>query len=130
MIDEKLAQHFSNNLWISKDKIVEVLGSYEETKHLIKLVNEEPKQRDYTGVRFYRENGEEDFIIGKDSRGWFTNEFKEEKYFRYTDIDVLKHFSNGTWIKLPQEKETPNIHVEKPNTLEERIKRIEEHLKL
>lgn len=31
MINEKLAQHISNELWLQKSKVVEVLASYEET---------------------------------------------------------------------------------------------------
>ena len=44
MINDKLAQHISNELWVQKSKVVEVLGKFKETptpvKHPIELVNE------------------------------------------------------------------------------------------
>jgi hypothetical protein len=208
MINEKLAQHLSNHLWISKDRIVEVFESYEEeiqptkknldietkpltAKDLViggkyvpisksvgisfnesKLIRswkeskqpyiyyqgmdamenycfsisnnnsviggsqiflpsdvipyiEEPKERDWTGVRFKMKSGNK-YLIERSASNYAVNAMLI--YFTQKEVDNL--FADGTWIELPPEQETPIIHVQKPNILEERIKRIEQHLKL
>lgn len=77
MTNEKLAQHLSNKLWISKDIIVEVLGEYVETKHPIELVNE------------------------KYPNGWCTDKCKEvsedlNSFFdaNYSDLDMFYGVKN------------------------------------
>jgi hypothetical protein len=111
MKNEKLAQHISNELWVQKSKVVEVLGKFEETP-----------QRDYTGVRF--KEGNFDRILSKANTydGYPYSTFGD--IFHYTQKEVEQRFLDGTWLEIPQ-KETPTIHTLKNSDIEERVRALE-----
>jgi len=121
----------------------------------LKLTGREPLQRNWKGVRFRMV---ESFITKycvitkKDSSNYYIEGKSGGSDFRQQrNIDeVNKNFENGTWIELKEEptnaKEliadptyyTPNylvdaisnIHVERPNTLEDRVKELEKEVEM
>lgn len=104
MKNNKLAQHISNELWMQKSKIVEVLASYEETP-----------QRDYTGVRFKYSYSDVVRVIEKGtSYEKYPYSLSGVNRVNYTQEEVENLFANGTWIENPQE-EQPTIHATKPS---------------
>jgi hypothetical protein len=111
MINEKLAQHISNEFWLQKSKVVEVLGKFEETP-----------QRDYTGVKFHCVKGMPPEVFHKLIRD--NSQYVSGNGNYYTQEQVESFFQNGTWIELPQE-EQPTIHTSKPSDIEERVKSLE-----
>lgn len=109
MKNEKLAQHLSNKLWISKDRIVEVLGEYVEEIQPTKR-NLDIEQRDWTGVRFK---------IRDDHKMIYEIYFYTENYCSIIDIgkkyksslttkEVIENFSIGYFIELPPITTTHN----------------------
>ena len=79
---------------------------------------EQPQQRDYTGVRFKDNHGEE-WILGRNSKGYY----RWAGGFHYSQEEVEYLISKCEWIEIPNKPSS--IHVEKPNTLEDRVKALE-----
>ena len=117
MINEKLAQHISNELWVQKSKVVEVLGKFEGEKV-------EPPKRDYTGVLFKHSDSGEVSILEKAtySEKYPYSISKGSVHYMQGEVEWL--FSEGLWLEIPQE-ETPTIHASKPSDIEERVKALE-----
>ena len=113
----------------------------------LQLTGREPLQRDWTGVIFKELHTDKLRQIGsKLDNGKYIITSRPSEY----QFDIDRFFHSGIWIELKDEpingKEliadptyyTPNylvdsfstIHVQRPNTLEDRITKIEEQLKL
>ena len=123
MNNEKLAQHIANKLWrFSKNDILEAINSFKGDE-----IKEQPQQRDYTGVRFEHKDGIpfDGGIIAKLENGIYTINYPDSSTgsCKVEDFNVNRLFEKGIWIELPPE--TSSIHVEKPNTLEDRVKALE-----
>jgi len=134
---KELVQHISTRFWDKSNKEVaqclsDFKGEWFESESAVfptkkNLDIEQTKQRDWTGVRFRYKYSLDVFTLSKNFEGNYTWGTKKD----YVSSDyVIGNFTGGIWIELPPEQETPIIHVQKPNILEERIKRIEQHLKL
>jgi hypothetical protein len=125
MNKEHLAQYLSNKLWISKDKLMEVMCGY---------VEETPQEHIYI-------KGEQ-VEFSDDGATWFSGKFIRNQYDDNKRYPYLIEKPDGyNWsskhirpLQIQPTKKNlniePIIHAEKPNNLEGRIKRIEQHLKL
>ena len=87
------------------------------------------QQRDYTGVIFRHKDGLSfGKITSKDTFCYYADFIGKDADNRGNWIikDVEKWFKDGTWIEVKEE--TSSIHVEKPNTLEDRVKALEDRI--
>jgi len=66
--------------------------------------NEQPQQRDYTGVKFRHKSSEEINILNK-----YGNDYRVEGWYYYsneaiTSCQISVLFQDGTWIEIPNEE--------------------------
>jgi hypothetical protein len=128
---KELVQHISTRFWDKSNKevaqcLADFKGKWFESEDevlptKINLDIEEPKQRDWTGVRYrHKSTGE----IRKIDKGSYSEDYPYSilnNSVHYKQIEVDRLFSEGAWIELPSETEQHTIHAEKPNDLESRI---------
>jgi hypothetical protein len=148
MTNDKLAQHISNELWVQKSKVVEVLGKFEEKhpqpdKHPIERVNAKYPNGWYCeAFKEVREDMAE--VTGKplftgkwhyygwrpkglDNDGYLAALYNLSKYCNNTLITKSEYLAITRGIMETLQEETPTIHASKPSdvTLQERVKALE-----
>ena len=80
------------------------------------------EERDWSGVRF-KILGSRTFELTNKGVGKYG--IVGEPFTVWTQSECDSYFSSGTWVEVKEETETSSIHVEKPNTLEDRVKALE-----